>query len=71
MYLKRSKVGNGDIQVSLDREMIGLGPYDGFLMGNALVCMVTYWTRPMVSHDVRLSSSHDLTKLLYYMVSQP
>ena len=35
------------------------------------VCMVTHWTRPMVSHDLRLSSSHDLTKLLHCVVSQP
>ena len=25
-------------------------------MANALVCMVTYWTGPMVNHDARLSS---------------
>ena len=35
------------------------------------VCMVTHWTRPTISHDLRLSSSHDLTKMLYYIVSQP
>ena len=51
--------------------MTRLGCGDGFSMVSALVCMVTYWTRPIVSHDLRLSSSHDLTKLLHYVVSQP
>ena len=51
--------------------MIGLGYRDMFLMVSALVCMVTHWTEPIVSHDLRLSSSHDLTKLLYCVVSQP
>ena len=35
------------------------------------VCMVTHWTRPTMSHDLRLSNSHDLTKLLHCVVSQP
>ena len=51
--------------------MIGLGYRDGFPMVSALVCLVTHWTRPMVSHDLRLSSSHDLTKLLHCVISQP
>ena len=34
------------------------------------VCIVTHWTGPTVSHDLRLSSSHDLTKLLHCVVSQ-
>ena len=51
--------------------MIGCGYRDGFLMVSALVCMVTHWTRPTVSHDLRLSSSHDLTQLLHFVVSQP
>ncbi|KAL6321190.1 hypothetical protein AAG906_015534 [Vitis piasezkii] len=42
--------------------MVGLGYRDGFPMLSALVC---------VCHDLRLSSSHDLTKLLYYVVYQP
>ena len=37
----------------------------------ALVYMVTHWTRPMMSHDLRLSSSHGLTNQFYYVVSQP
>ena len=40
-------------------------------MASVLVCMVTHWTRPTMSHDLRLSHSHDLTKLLHYVVSQP
>ena len=51
--------------------MAGLGYRDGFPMVSALVCMVTHWTRPMVGHDLRLSSSHDLAKLLHCVVSQP
>ena len=51
--------------------MVGLGYWDGFLMVRALVCMVTYRIRPTVSHELRLSSSHDLTKLLQCIVSQP
>ena len=50
--------------------MVGLGYREGFLMVNALVCIVTHWTGPMVSHDLRLSSSHDLTNLLHCVVSQ-
>ena len=51
--------------------MIGLGYRDGFPMVSALVCMVIHWIRPTVSHDLRLSSSHDLTNLLHCVVSQP
>ena len=51
--------------------MVGLSYQDGFPMVSALVCMVAHWTGPTVSHDLRLSSSHDLTKLLHYVVSQP
>ena len=47
------------------------GYRDGFPMMSALVCMVTLWTRPTVSHDLSVSSSHDLTKLLHSVVSQP
>ena len=39
------------------------------LMVSALVCMVTHWTRPIMSLNIRLSGSHDFTKLLYYIVS--
>ena len=38
-------------------------------MVSALVC--THWTRPIVSHDVRLSGAYDFTKLLYYIICQP
>ena len=51
--------------------MTGLGYRDRFPMVSALVCMVTHWTGPTVSHDLRLSSSHDLTKMLHCIVSQP
>ena len=51
--------------------MTGLGNWDGFPMVSALVYMVTHWIGPMVSHDLRLSSSHDLTKLLHCVVPQP
>ena len=49
--------------------MAGLGYQDGFPMVSALVCMVTYWTRPTMNHDWRLSSSHDLVKRLHCVVS--
>ena len=51
--------------------MTSLGYRDGFPIMSVLVCMVTHWTGPTVSYDLRLSSSHDLTKLLYCVVSQP
>ena len=51
--------------------IVGFGYQDIFPIVSAVVCMVTNWTRPMVSHDSRLSSSHDLTKLLHHVVSQP
>ena len=50
--------------------MVGLSYRDGFSMVSALVYIVTHWTRPMVSHDLRLSSSHDFTKMFHYVVSQ-
>ena len=31
--------------------MVGLGYWDGFPMVSALVCMVTHWIGPTVSHD--------------------
>ena len=49
--------------------MVGLSYRDEFSMVSALVCMVTHWIRHMVSHDLRLSSSHDLNKLLHCVVS--
>ena len=51
-------------------DMVSPSYRGGFLMVSALVCMVTHWIGPMVSHDLRLSSSHDLTKLLHCVVSQ-
>ena len=53
----------------LIEEMVGLGYWDEFPMVSALVCMVAHWTGPMVSYDLRLSSSHDSNKLLHCVVS--
>ena len=50
--------------------MIGLGYRNGFPMVSALVCIVTHWIGSMVSHDLRLSSSLDLTKLPHCVISQ-
>ena len=50
--------------------MIGLGHRDMVPIMSALVCMVTHWTGPTMSHDIRSLGSHDFTKLLYYLVSQ-
>ena len=49
--------------------IVGLGYQDGFSIVSALVCIVTHWTGPMVSHNLKLSSSHELTKLFHYVVS--
>ena len=51
--------------------MTDLGYRNGFPMMSVLVCMATHWLIPMVSHDLKLSSSHDFTKLFHYVVSQP
>ena len=51
--------------------MVGLGYWDGFPMVSALVCIVTHWIGPTTSHELRLSSIHDLTNLLHCVVSQP
>ena len=48
--------------------MIGFGYRDKFSMMSALVCII-HWTRSKMSHDLRLSSSHDFTKLLHCVVS--
>ena len=55
----------------LIRGMVSLSYRDGLPMVSALVCMVTHWTGSMVSHELRLSSSHDITKLLHPVVFQP
>ena len=34
--------------------LVGLGYQDEFPMMSALVCIVTHWTRFMMSHDLRL-----------------
>ena len=50
--------------------MVGLGYWVRFPMVSALECMVAHWIGPVVSYDLRLSSSHDPTRLLHYIVSQ-
>ena len=55
----------------LIKEMNGLGHQDEFPMVSTLGCMITHWIGLMVSHNVWLSNSHELTKLLYCIVSQP
>ena len=51
--------------------MTGLSYWDGFPMVGAPVWMVAYWIGPIVSYELRLSSSHDSTRLLRSVVSQP
>ena len=51
--------------------MVGFSCWDEVPMVSTRVCMVIYWTRPMVSHDIRLSSSHGFTKLRSCTFSQP
>ena len=50
--------------------MVDLNYQDLFPMVSALECMVTHRIGPTVSHDLKLSSSHDLPKLLHYVVCQ-
>ena len=45
--------------------MVYLDNWDGFPMVSALVCIVAHWTKPTMSHDLKLSSSHDFTKLFH------
>ena len=37
-------------------------------MVSVLVCMVTHWIGPIGSHDMRLSGSHNFTKLIYHFL---
>ena len=53
----------------LIRRIVGLYHQDRVLMVSTLVYMVTHWIEPTVSHGIRLSSSHDFTKLLCCIVS--
>ena len=52
-------------------EMTGIGHRNEFPIVSVLVCMVTHWIESMVSHDLRLSRNHNLTKLFHYIISQP
>ena len=47
---------------------IGLCHWDGFSMVSALVCTVTHWIEPTISHDIRLSGSHNFTKLIHNLL---
>ena len=55
----------------LIRGMVGIGYQDKFPIVRAPVSIVTHWTGSTMSHDLRLSSSYDFTKLLHCIVSQP
>ena len=37
-------------------------------MVNVLMCMVIHWMEPIVSHDIRLSDSHNFTKLIHNLL---
>ena len=50
--------------------IVGLGYWDEFPVTSTLVCMVTHWIIFAVSHDLRLSSYHDFTKLFHCVISQ-
>ena len=52
-------------------QMFGFDHRDGFPIMSALVCMVTHWIGPTMSYNLRLSSSHDFTKLIHCVVAQP
>ena len=52
----------------------GMGSHDyrdEVFMVSVLAYMVIHWIRPTVSQDLRISSNHNLTKLLHYVFSQP
>ena len=51
--------------------MTSLSYWDRFPMVSALVCMIIHWTRPIVSHNLKLSSNHDFTNMFHCVISQP
>ena len=59
-----------EVQHLLIEWMVGLGHQDGVPMVSALMCTIINWIEPMMSHDIRLLGSHDLTNLLHCIVSQ-
>ena len=64
LLVHKQSMGKGNIlEHLLFGRMIGLGHQDGFPMVSALVCMVTYWIGPTMSHYLRISSRYDITKL--------
>ena len=55
----------------LIKEMISLRYQDEVSMVSTLVPTFTHWIKPAMSHGIKLSSSHDFTKLLDSIVFQP
>ena len=70
VYCLKKSIG-GCSALSSNGRMVGFDHCDEILMVSATVCTIIHWTRPMVSHDERLSSCHDFTKLLCCILSQP
>ena len=52
-------------------EMVDLDHRDEVPMASTILCMFTHWIGLIVSHDIKVSSSHDFTKFLYCIISQP
>ena len=52
----------------LIREITSLSYWDEIPMVNVLMCMVIHWMEPIVSHDIRLSDSHNFTKLIHNLL---
>ena len=52
----------------LIREIASLSYWDEIPMVNVLMCMVIHWIEPTVSHDIRLSGSHNFTKLIHNLL---
>ena len=50
--------------------IVGLGHRDKVSMMSVLIFMVKHWIGPTVNHNIKLSSSHNLTKMLHYVFSQ-
>ena len=51
--------------------MTSLGHRDRVPIVSRLLCMVMYWVRLTMSHDIRLLSSHNFIKLLWCIIFQP
>lgn len=55
----------------LIRGVTSLRNQDEVPMMSALLCTITHWIGPTVNHNIRILGSHDFTKILYCIVSQP